>query len=404
MRRRRRNETSASHLVRALEFIKQIAQTKGAEIVIAIRSAWMKRRLESRRQNTAFIAAGLNCGLLLLFAVFGALVGGILAFVGFLLGGLLIELCLYGIAPRFFRSFDPRRIRRSMRDISGLSLIVGRMSEKAHIVVPSFLLWETTHVFACCVPSGHNDHFVILTTSLVDGLTTNELTAVVAHEISHIEQNDARWRKIFLGLTSVLSRAARPVGALLYPLIPIAVSLGRELDTALLAGERNHRNWCRPMMARGEHTLGIKLAMQGWSRSFRLWAPIFCVALPYFLLCLLLCCGFLLYMPALLSASLAFAIARTQELIADDGAALLTLQPVFLADALTKVHKLQVDERRLSFAEALFSLENAQMNLDWNDPFAEWVIIASPKIRAISQKLLRSHPDVDFRIKRLKTV
>jgi Zn-dependent protease with chaperone function len=90
--------------------------------------------------------------------------------------------------------------------------------------------------------------------------------------------------------------------------------------------------------------------------------------------------------------------------MADDGAVLLTLKPHALANALEKVHELQISEQqRPSFAEALFNVVNAHGGFNWDDPFAEWLANGlSPSVRSIFRKLVRSHPAIGVRIGRLR--
>ena len=391
-------------LERGIQFVKLFVELAKRQAIASIQTAQLKMHLKGRRQNTALITASAISGLILLFAILCAIISGFVAFFVAALLGLLFSLWLPKIAPRFFPRFASSQTQGSVRRMSFLSMYTHELCMRADIEIPDLLLCESKQHFACCLPSGPAQYFIILSTFLVDNLDDDELVAVLAHEVSHIEQNDAAWRMTLVGLTGVLSRAVKPLGAALIHLVPSATLLRGTLREHMLASTQGWDD---------RRSAGTKTSDSGCeaiSRSERLfrrllrWALLLCLLIPYGLVMIILSCGVLLYMPALLSTSLAFVVARTQELVADDGGALLTLNPLALASALEKVHSLQAGAPKFSFSEALLNLDNARIDLDWDDEFAEWIVNSSNDVREMCRGLLCSHPPVKKRIERLRAM
>lgn len=225
--------------------------------------------------------------------LFGAMIG-LLAMIGSLLGGasgLFWAGLLGGVFLLFSQSLSPQLMLRlygarplSIYEAPELYQIVEALSRRAGLPrLPRLYLIAnpTMNAFAL----GQRDAAALgLTTGLLNGLNRRELTAVLAHEISHIRHNDMR----------VLSAAA-----LIAQLTGLFSNFGQLLLVLNL-----------PLLLFGATTIS--------------WLAI----------------GLLLTAPAL-SALLQLALSRTREFDADLGAVRLTGDPEGLAAALAKLEYYQ---------------------------------------------------------------
>lgn len=236
-------------------------------------------RLTVHRQQNAIHTAVLFGGMGLLIAVSGWLLIG--------LSGVAVAAVMIGVAILLMPSMPPELLMRlyrarrvAVREGDQLSEVLDILTERANLpkrpqlfVVPSMAL----NAFA----AGKPDHAVIaITEGLLRQLTLREIAGVMAHEVSHIRNNDL-W---VLGVADALTRVTQGMSY-------VAVFLAMLNFVGAFQGEQ-YASW---------------------------WAVLF------------------LYLAPLISNLLQLALSRTREFDADLEGAQLTGDPLALAAALRRL-------------------------------------------------------------------
>ena len=144
--------------------------------------------------------------------------GGILSLVGFILSGvdgilwaaflaLLVLVISPNISPSFILSLYEGKLL-SVNDAPGLYRITQELAARADLpTLPSLYYLPSQTMNAFSVGSSENAA-IGLSDTLLNTLTTQEIIAVLAHEIGHIQHNDVRvmtYADIISRITNILS-------------------------------------------------------------------------------------------------------------------------------------------------------------------------------------------------------
>ncbi|MDA8094189.1 MAG: zinc metalloprotease HtpX [Betaproteobacteria bacterium] len=144
-----------------------------------------------------------------------AAMGGVLAVLGWLLGGraLMVSALVVGAGvavavPRMPSRFLLRRCGArylAATDAPELHFVLGELARRAGLpATPPLFLIPSAKVNAFTVGK-RGDMSVALTDGLVRGMTSRELAAVLAHEVSHVRHNDVG----VMALAQLLTRFSR---------------------------------------------------------------------------------------------------------------------------------------------------------------------------------------------------
>lgn len=160
---------------------------------------WAKNKIEAKVQSAVLVAS-----LATLLGLMGWLLGGNqLAFM--LIGG-VVMLYFFGpmMSPAFILKLNSGR-RLFPEEAPRLHDILQRLSRRAKLNrLPSLFYMPTDAMLAFTVGS-RNNAAIAVSKGLMRRLSWQELTAVLAHEISHIRHNDIRIMA-FAGLASQFTR------------------------------------------------------------------------------------------------------------------------------------------------------------------------------------------------------
>ena len=159
-------------------------------------TVWYQHALANRLQT--FL-------LLLVMAVFMALLGGLLwGDVGaliLLLGSLVMALFTPGITPQLvMRLYRAQPLSR--REAEGIYRIVEALSRRAGLDKTPTLYYVPSGMVNAFAVGSEEDSGIAVTDGLLQTLDKRELSAVLAHEISHIRSGDMR----VMGLADMFSR------------------------------------------------------------------------------------------------------------------------------------------------------------------------------------------------------
>ena len=239
---------------------------------------WTKNKIEAKLQSAVLVAS-----LSALLGLMGWLLGG--SQLAFMLIGSVVLLYFFGpmMSPAIILKLNSGR-RLFPEEAPQLHDILQRLSRRAKLNrFPSLFYLPTDAMLAFTVGSPNNAAIAV-SKGLVDRLSWQELTAVLAHEISHIRHNDIRIMA-FAGLAGQFTRLLSVFGQFM-----LLISI--------------------PMILVGQVVIS-------W---------------PAILL--------LIFSPTL-SSLLQLALSRTREYNADMSAAELIGNPEALASALAKIDKFQ---------------------------------------------------------------
>ena len=256
-----------------------------------------RARILERKVTTFIHSLVLVVGMLGLLATLGWLVAGAEGLMGvFVSGGILMLVGLRVSPALVLRLYRARPL--SPLEAPTLFRVVTALAARAELSRPPALYYVPSRIINAFAVGGHHDSAICLSDALLRALNREELEGVLAHEISHIRNNDL-W---MMGLADAVSRLTRMLSW-----------LGRLLLLLNL-----------PMLILGDDTFPwlFVLLLTG--------API-------------------------LSFLLQLALSRTREYEADLDAATLTGNPRGLASALAKMERLRgswlerllLSERRL---------------------------------------------------------
>ncbi len=237
-----------------------------------------RHRALNRLQSLCLLAA--MAGLLMLV---GWLFAGVLGVAWSLVVGAVLALFSPSLSPRLMlRMYRARELRRSWApELHG---VVEELARRAGLDRPPQLFYVPSAVLNAFALGQRSRSYLVLSEGILRKLTPRELTGVLAHEISHIQNNDT-WvmglADLFSRLTGVLSTAGQLLLVLNLPLVVFS-------DYRI--------NW---------------------------WAILVLIAAPG------------------VSALIQLALSRAREYDADIGAAELTGDPEGLASALHKIERFQ---------------------------------------------------------------
>jgi heat shock protein HtpX len=244
----------------------------------SINHRWNKQKLKNGLHTLLL----LTCGLLL-----SGLVGGLFAGVtGMVWVGMAIAVSL-AVSPRLSPRFMMRWFAaRPLAPFNAPSLHakLRELARRAGLPHTPLLYYVPTQKLSAFTTGSKNDAAIAVTDGLLRALSSRELTAVMAHEISHLKNNDLWTMNVaatFSRMTSILSAVGQLLLILNLPLI-------------LLSG--HHFPWIGILVLMVAPTLAMILQM---------------------------------------------ALSRTREFDADLGAATLTGDPQGLASALLKIERYQ---------------------------------------------------------------
>jgi heat shock protein HtpX len=276
-------------------------------------------RVISHRLNNALHALLLLGGLAALLVVIGWVLGG----AGGMLWAAVLGLGALLISPRIspaliLRMYGARPLAPAHAE--ALYDLVGSLAARAELPHTPALYYVPTAVMNAFSVGRRDEAVIAVTDGLLRGLPPRELTAVLAHEISHIRHNDI-W---IMSLADSVSRIVRAMSFM------------------------------------GQLLILINLPMFLMQAGALPWLPI----------------GLLVFAPSL-SALLQLALSRNREFDADVEAARLTGDPLGLASAL---ERLEMQQERM------------------------WRHVLWPGYRNRQPSLLRTHPNSEERIDRLRSL
>lgn len=242
-----------------------------------------RARVLERRVTTFIHSLLLFVSMLGLLATLGWSVAGTEGLVGvFVAGGIFMLVGLRASPALVLRFYRARPL--SPREAPALFRVVTALSARAELSRPPALYYLPSRIANAFAVGRPNDSAICLSDGLLGALNQEELVGVLAHEISHIRNNDLR----VMGLADAVGRLTRMlswVGQLL-------LLLG--LPTLLLGGDTFP--WLLALLLTGAPTLSFLLQL---------------------------------------------ALSRTREYDADLDAATLTGNPRGLANALVKMERLR---------------------------------------------------------------
>jgi heat shock protein HtpX len=88
--------------------------------------------------------------------------------------------------------------------------LVRSLAARADVPPPRVFLVESLHANACAVGRSPETSTVVLTTGLIASLNTDQLSAVIGHELAHIKRRDV----LVMTIAATLSGAVAAIGAL----------------------------------------------------------------------------------------------------------------------------------------------------------------------------------------------
>lgn len=167
-------------------------------------------------QSVCLLAA--MAGLLMLV---GWLFAGVLGVAWSLVVGAVLALFSPSLSPRLMlRMYRARELRRSWApELHG---VVEELARRAGLDCPPQLFYVPSAVLNAFALGHRSRSYLVLSEGILRKLTPRELTGVLAHEISHIQNNDTSvmgLADLFSRLTGVLSTAGQLLLILNLPLV-----------------------------------------------------------------------------------------------------------------------------------------------------------------------------------------
>ena len=190
------------------------------------RMTFDRDRQRRHKLHNAWHSFLLLAGMTLLLAACGWIVAGWAGVVTVvLLGGVGLILGT-GVSPRLvLRLYDARRLPRL--ELAEVYRIVAALSERAGLAQPPALYYISSPTLNAFSVGRRGDAAIAMTTGLLSRFNLRELAGVLAHELSHVRNNDM-W---IMGLADVISRLTRSmsfVGIVLLAINAPLLLAGRE--------------------------------------------------------------------------------------------------------------------------------------------------------------------------------
>jgi heat shock protein HtpX len=239
-----------------------------------------------------------------------------------------------------------------------LHRIVSRTAQQADLPVPTVSVIETAAPHAFTVGYTQTGATMVVSTGLLDGLTEDELGAVVAHELAHVKNRD------------------------------VAVMMALSLPTVV----------ANAIMERAERAMNNGESSNGFGPLVGV--VVFAVAGAFWSL----------------GRVLLSLLSRYREVAADRGAVAITGSPATLASALSTLDETSVglpsEDMRSSASVAAFSIvpfeaaetDDGPVMLGPEGDRTPHLYNRTERFREFAAHVLRTHPDTDDRIERLRAL
>ncbi len=211
----------------------------------ATRCQKLEKHMKTTRTNYHFFAHNANRGhTLLMLASLALLAGG----VGWVLGGwpgFLWALVLAAGIALFAPRMSPATLMRFYRarplqahEVPGIHEVVADMAHRAGLPRPPMLYYVPSGVMNAFAVGGRGDAVVAVTAGLLNRLDFQELTGVLAHEISHVMHDDLEvmtLADVFTRITGIFSTLGKVLVLINLPLLLVgAVGISWWLVLVLL--------------------------------------------------------------------------------------------------------------------------------------------------------------------------
>lgn len=230
-----------------------------------------------------------------------------------------------------------------------LQSLVEELAVKANIRAPSLVVIsnEEPNAYAC---GSRKESYVVVHDSLIGMLDLDEIEGVLAHEISHIKDNDCSMTILTSRLSAVTSVISKYLGS-------YVVALGTKMI----------KKGFRSLVLIGILGAIVRVLLIIAGVLVTAFGAVFCIFYP-------------------LAALIKMAISRDREYQADRSAAYMTERPLDLAMALSKLEGIEVP------------FQKTQTGL------ADSMIISHHYANRVIEKLMRTHPPTKKRIDRLMAI
>ena len=163
-----------------------------------------KARVLEQKVTTFIHSLLIIAGMLGLLATLGWLVAGAEGLVGVFVSGGILMLVGLRVSPALVLRFHRAR-PLSPPETPTLFRVVTTLAARAELSRPPALYYLPSRVINAFAVGRHNDSAICLSDGLLRALNQEELVGVLAHEISHIRNNDL-W---MMGLADAVSRLTR---------------------------------------------------------------------------------------------------------------------------------------------------------------------------------------------------
>ena len=163
-----------------------------------------RARVLERKVTTFIHSLLLFVGMLGLLATLGWVVAGVEGLVGVLVSGGILMLVGLRVSPALvLRLYGARPL--SPPEAPTLFRVVTALAARAELARVPALYYQPSRIINAFAVGRHDDSAICLSDGLLRALNQEELMGVLAHEISHIRNND-RW---MMGLADAVSRLTR---------------------------------------------------------------------------------------------------------------------------------------------------------------------------------------------------
>lgn len=228
-----------------------------------------------------------------------------------------------------------------------LESMVEDLAGKAGVATPSVLVVQNKepNAYTC----GYKDEsYIVVHDSILNLLTDQEMEGVLAHEMSHLKNRDT--------YTTVLTNRLGSITAVFSKYVGLGMVIAGFAMLTAIGGSGGKGNGG-----------AILLLVAAFGLALMLIGAVLCVFYP-------------------VAAVIKLAISRDREYHADEGAALLTHRPLALAGALEKLQNYHAPDKELS------------------SKYSDSMIVCHASDRFFVERMLRTHPPMESRIKRLESI
>ena len=163
-----------------------------------------RERVLERKVTSSIHSLLLFVGMIGLLATLGWLVAGAEGLVGVFVSGGILMLVGLRVSPALVLRFYRAR-PLSLPEAPRLFRVVTGLAARAELSRPPALYYLPSQIMNAFAVGRHNDSAICLSDGLLRALNQEELVGVLAHEISHIRNNDL-W---MMGLADAVSRLTR---------------------------------------------------------------------------------------------------------------------------------------------------------------------------------------------------